>query len=343
MGPKTDVVALLADLEAAPWNHDFYDTLRRLECAFPERPRWGLSRVPAEDAIRLGQEPSLTFAPAPLAALIPADDTRPPVLLVHVFGLLGPNGPLPIHLTEYIRERQRHAQDRATARFLDVLQHRFLSLFYRAWAQAQPHVNHDRRDDDRFRVYVGAFAGIAPEFLRRRDSVDDMAKLFHAGALLRPARNVEGLQSILRHFFRVPVRVIEFVGHWMALGDRERTKLGAAGASLGAGAVLGEAVWDRQHKFRLEIGPLTRDRYEALLPGGRDLQTLVDWVRMYLCFELEWDVRLVLSRAEVPPLALGRSGRLGWTTWLGRRPDRDADDLCLNAEAFHTRAGVRAA
>ena len=74
---------------------------------------------------------------------------------------------------------------------------------------------------------------------------------------------------------------------------------------------------------------------------------LVDWVRTYLSFELEWDVRLMLRENEVPPLALGRSGRLGWTSWLGHRPaGTDADDLCLDAEAFVDRSthrtGVRA-
>ena len=61
-----------------------------------------------------------------------------------LFGLLGPNGPLPLHLTEYARERLRHAGDPTLSRFLDIFHHRFLALFYRAWAQAQPHVNRDR-------------------------------------------------------------------------------------------------------------------------------------------------------------------------------------------------------
>jgi type VI secretion system protein ImpH len=104
---------------------------------------------------------------------------------------------------------------------------------------------------------------------------------------------------------------------------------------LGRGAVLGGRVWDRQHKFRIRLGPLTLARYEAFLPGGSMLRQLVDWVRLYVNFELAWDVRLVLDRREVPALVLGRGARLGWTTWVGRRPaDSDADDLCLNAEAF---------
>jgi type VI secretion system protein ImpH len=70
---------------------------------------------------------------------------------------------------------------------------------------------------------------------------------------------------------------------------------------------------------------------------------------LYLSFELDWYVRLVLERTEVPKLTLGGGQRLGWTTWLGqRRAAGAADDLCLDAEALadpmgHAPAGERAA
>ena len=251
-----------------------------------------------------------------------------------MFGLFGPNGPLPIHITEYARERLRHADDPTLCRFLDVFHHRFLALFYRAWAQAQPAVNHDRPADDRFTVYVGAFLGMAPATLRDRDALPDLGKLFHVGALIRHVRNAEGLTHILQHFFRVPIRIEEFVGHWMSLSARERTCLSVEGAALGSGAVLGRRVWDRQHKFRIHLGPLTLEQYERFLPGGTSIRKMVDWVRMYLCFELDWDVRLALKTTEVPRLMLDGRQRLGWTTWIGRRPsETDADDLCIDAEA----------
>jgi type VI secretion system protein ImpH len=148
-------------------------------------------------------------------------------------------------------------------------------------------------------------------------------------------RNVEGLIHILQHYFRVPVRIEEFVGHWLTLSAGERTRLSVEGALLGSGAVLGSHVWDRQHKFRIHLGPLTLDQYESFLPGGAPLRKLVDWVRLYLCFELDWDVRLLLKQQEVPSLTLGGRQRLGWTTWLGRRQqDTHAGDLLLDAEAF---------
>ena len=342
MGRETDALAFFAELQAAPYQYDFYQTLRRLECLYDEKPRWGQALRPVDEPVRLGQDPDLSFAPAPLASF-EARDGRTPRLQVRLFGLFGPNGPLPIHLTEYARERLHHAGDPTFSRFLDIFHHRFLALFYRAWAQAQPHVNRDRPSDDRFTSYVGAFLGMAPAAFRDRDALPDLAKFFHVGSLIRQVRNVEGLTHVLQHFFRVPVRIEEFVGHWLSLSAGERTTLSSERAVLGSGAVLGSRVWDRQHKFRIHLGPLTLEQYESFLPGGVPLRKLVDWVRLYLCFELDWDVRLILKRHEVPPLKLGAGRRLGWTTWLGqRRAATPADDLCLDAEAFVSN-GVRAA
>jgi type VI secretion system protein ImpH len=343
-GRETDAVTFLQSLADAPYRFDFYQTLRRLECLHADKPRWGAALRPVDEPIRLGQDPDLSFAPAPLASFETGRDGAPPRLQVHLFGLLGPNGPLPVHITEYARERLRHVGDPTLSRFLDLFHHRFLELFYRAWAQAQPHVNRDRPGDDRFASYMGAFIGVSPRAFRDRDRLPDLARFFHVGALMRHVRNAEGLGGVLAHFFRVPVAIEEFVGHTLELGERERTRLGREGAMLGVASVAGSRVWDRQHKFRVHVGPLTLKQYESFLPGGATLEKLVDWVRFYHCFEFQWDVRLSLQKQEVPPVKLGAAGRLGWTTWLGtRHADSDADDLCLDAEAYVDQRGARAA
>jgi type VI secretion system protein ImpH len=352
LGHETDALSFLMDLAREPYRYDFYQTLRRLECLYDDKPRWGAALRPVDEPVRLGQDPDVAFAPAPLASLEFGPDGAPPRLQVRLFGLLGPNGPMPIHITEYARHRLRHAGDPTLSRFLDLFHHRFLALFYRAWAQAQPHVNRDRPEHDRFLVYVGSFVGMAPQSLRHRDTVPDLARLFHAGTLVRQVRNAEGLAAIIRQFFRVPAAIEEFVGHWLRLAAPERSYLRRDGASLGSGAVLGARVWDHQSKFRIHLGPLTLAQYQSFLPStpahhpgaarsGALLRKLVDWVRFYLCFELDWDVRLTLQRAEVPPLKLGLGGQLGWTTWLGtRRATTDAADLCLDGEQFVREAGV---
>lgn len=338
MGHETDALTFLTALSQEPYRYDFYQTLRRLECLYRDKPRWGTALRPVDEPVRLGQEPDLAFAPAPLASLEFGREGAPPRLHVRLFGLLGPNGPLPIHLTEYTRHRLRQANDPTLSRFLDLLHHRFIALFYRAWAQAQPHVNRDRAGQDRYRSYIGTFVGIAPQALRDRDAVPDLARLFHAGTLVRQVRNAEGLSAVLRQFFGVAARVEEFVGHWLRLAPGDRTRLGRSGGRLGEAAVAGGRVWDHQSKFRIHLGPLTLSQYQSFLPRTADgsasaLEELVDWVRFYLCFELDWDVRLHLRRDEVPPLMLGRVGRLGWTSWLGtRHATADAADLVLDPE-----------
>ena len=335
LGRETDALTFFSALAKAPSAFDFYQTMRRLECLYRDKPRWGRALRPIDEPVRLGQEPDLAFASSSLASFHADPDGGTPRLTVLLFGMLGPNGALPIHITEYARERLRHANDPTLCRFLDLFHQRFLALFYRAWAQAQPHVNRDRPGEDRFAWYIGAFVGTAPAAFRERDSLPDLAKFFHVGAFARHVRNADGLAAIVQHFFRVPARVEQFVASWLSLSPTERTYLAREGATLASGAVLGSRVWDRQHKFRIRIGPLTAVQYNAFLPGGARLGQLVDWVRLYLCFELNWDVRLILGAGDVPALRLGAGSRLGWTTWLGSRQTRqDADDLCLNAEAF---------
>ncbi len=328
-------VATHAALEARPYAFGFFRALRLLECAHPDRPRLGRSKRPADDPVRLGQEPTLAFAPATLAAFRPGGGGVPR-LLVYFLGLFGPNGPLPLHLTEYARDRARNADDPTFERFVDLFHHRLLSLFYRAWADAEPTVHRDRPDEDRFATYVGALFGMGMPSVRGRDALPDAARLYHAGHLACPTRHPSGLKSMISDYFRLPVRVEEFVGQWIALPESGLTRLGGARetARLGDGVTVGGRVWECQQKFRIVLGPLSLEDYRRLLPGGRSLERLTAMVRGYAGDELDWDVRLILRREDAPSMCLGRQGRLGWTTWMGGgRRESDPGDLLLSAQA----------
>src|SRR5690606_13407548 len=107
----SDRLTLYRELQESPYSFDFFHALRRVECANPDKARIGRSVKPADDAIRLGQEPSMAFAPSTLTAFQLNEDL-PPRLDVLFFGVFGPNGPLPLHLTEYARDRMRNHADR---------------------------------------------------------------------------------------------------------------------------------------------------------------------------------------------------------------------------------------
>jgi type VI secretion system protein ImpH len=332
---ETDPLTLFDRVAAKPYAFDFYYVLRRLEAENRKLPRLGEAARPADEPVRLGQEPLLDFAPAPLSGVRPARNGRPPVIEVRFLGLLGPNGPLPLHLTEYARERLLNRGDATLARFLDLINHRFLLLFYRAWAQAQPVASLDRPGDDRFGKYVGSLFGLGFEATRSRDAAEDEIKLHHSGTLARQVRNADGLRAMLSHYFRLPIRVEEFVGRWLRLPEDDHTQLGRGNASaqIGGGAVLGRSVWDGQSHIRLHVRALTLRDYEDFLPGGRAAAQLVALLRTYLGWELRWDARVSLAGSEIPPTRLGKKGRLGWTTWLAGGPRAtDAHDLLLDYE-----------
>lgn len=336
----SNVVTLLHRLKDEANRFDFFQAVRLLECAYPGLPRVGSSLRPRDDAVRFGQEPELLFFPTTLRSFAVSDDA-PAKLVVNFFGLLGPNGPMPTHLTEYVRDRTRNANDPTFARFLDVFHHRMVSLFYRGWASAQPTVSLDRDNGDRFSVYVGSTFGLAEPSLRGRDTIPDFAKLHFAGVLSGPTRHAAGLRLILANFFHLPVAVIENVGHWIDLPPHSRSRLGARseGGALGVGTILGARTWDRQHKFRVVFGPLSMTDYLRFLPGGPSLSRLVDWIRNYLLDPLEWDVNLQLRRRDVPLLKLGRNQRLGYTSWLLSRPAiGDARQLVLKPVGPNGRA-----
>lgn len=332
--PSSRFADFLQDIAEKPHCFDLFYSLRQIDALNPQYPKIGKASLPSHEAIRFGQEPSLIFAPTTIASYRQKAE-KYSCLKVFSFGLFGPNGPLPLHLTEYARERLYHANDSTFSDFADLFHHRLISLFYRAWADTQPTVSMDRPGDDRFTMYVSALANLGQPALRNRDLVPDHAKLHNIAHLVRPSRNPAGLLHALSQYFQAPVALAEYEGHWLKLAPDQLTVVGqkSVNSQLGVGAIVGTSVWDRQSKFRLRIGPLSLLAYQAFLPGQSDYQVLIDWVRNYIGFEFEWDVVLVLHRKIVQKTRLGGDQQLGLTSWLGTyRKPTDADDLCLNPE-----------
>lgn len=329
--------AWLREVTAAAYKFDFYQAMRRIASAHPQLPPLGQALRPVDEPVRVAQPAELDFAPASLHSL-QRHAGAPPRLMQRVFGLLGPNGALPLHITEYARERAMHHGDATLQRFLDMLTHRFALLFYRAWAEAQPTVSLDRKGNKTTFNRIGALVGLGLPSLQDRDALADSSKLHFAGRLSRQTRDADGLLAWCRLEFQVPVVIEQWCGHRMPLAKAERSRLGhRSGALLGRGAVLGSSVWDVQHKFRIVLGPLSLDQYRRFLPGGADLGKLRAMVRNWVGIEFAWDLKLRLLHDEVPQAKLGARGTaMGRSVWLGhyRRP-KHADGLCIDVERLH--------
>lgn len=330
---KLSLETLRSELAADPYRFDFFQSVRLLEAASEDLPRVGSSLSLTADMIRFCQSASLSFAPSTIEKFEPRVG-RASRMTVHFLGLLGPNGPLPAHITEYARDRQLNHQDPTLVEFLNVFVHRFLSLFYRAWAVNQKAADFDRPAESNFARYIGSMFGLGVETLQNRENVSDTAKLYFSGRLAPANRNAEGLAAILSDYFQMPVLVDPFVGRWIDLPEESQLRLGESpmSGSLGQTTCVGSRIWDCQLGFRLRFGPMTLSQLQALLPETASFQRLKTWVKFYIGEEFFWDVQLVLKASEVPRTTLGGGTRLGWTSWLRDLPfPHDADSVILRA------------
>ncbi len=340
-GASPAYLNLLEDASSAPERYDFYQLLRRLEAARSDLPRLGRAGTPRDEPVRGGQPPSTEFAPATVTQFGLSGGHSVPRLNVAFFGLLGPQGPMPAHITELAHSRANHHADPAMARFFDLFNHRMLLFFYRAWADARAAVGRDRPNADDFARRLGTLSGRGgPEF-SRRDAMNDDAKGYFTGHLAAQTRRPSALRATLRELLRLPIELLDFVPRWLELPPNGCGKLGRENgfSVLGRSAILGGRVFDVQSSIRIVAGPLSLEQYETLLPSGRRLETLAAITDNLLGIEIEWDVNLRLKASEIPALGLDGTCALGWTTWLPTSKERnemDVGDLVLKRRLRHT-------
>lgn len=325
-------MSYVSDLQAEPWRFDFYTVLRRLERTFPDKPRIGDSATVREEYALLGQDTYMDFPASNLvrAERTPQNQFR---LFVKFLGLLGPQGALPLATTEEVYGWVVMRDD-AFPRFLDVLHHRFLQLFFRAWADSRPIAQHDRPSTDRFIAYLGSTFGIGSAPYRNLDSVPDAAKLGYAGILSSQTHSASRLRSAIAGLFSVEVEIEEFVGSYLPFEPADRTGIGARNSTLGVDLLMGASVFTVQDKFRIRIYTKTLKQYVEFLPSGGRCAPLADLIFFYVGEQLDYEVELALPAGEVVPARLSQFGQLGYTSWMS--PNWAKTDQAYRCDArFH--------
>jgi len=325
-------VSLIDDIGKEPWRFDFYSVLRRIERSYADRPRIGDSASLRDEYIALGQDPYMDF-PASNLSKFERSATGRFQILVKFLGLLGPQGALPLATTEEAYSWSLMRDD-AFPRFLDIINHRFLQLFFRAWSDARPIGQHDRPDADRFVTYIGAMIGIGSGPFQDLDSVPDAAKMAFAGLMAPASKGASRLRSLVGGLFGVEVEVDEFVGSRLVFEESERTHIGRNNCGLGTDLLIGGSVFSVQDKFRIRIFVKSMAEYVTYLPTGGRCEPLADLVFFYIGEQLEWEVELAVPAGAIEPVRLSKFGQLGWTSWMA--PNWSQTDRAYRCDArFH--------
>lgn len=330
-------MTFLERLARRAYRFEFHATMRRLEALYPHLPRLGEAARPCDEPVRVEQEATLGFAPSEVAGFKLGEEGQPNQLTVGFLGLMGPNGPLPLHITEYARQRIRHVGDRTLTAFINLFNHRMLLLFHRAWSQVEPTVMQDRPNARRFETYLGSLMGIGLSAFQDRGAVPDRAMLQYVGWFANPVRSAEGLRAIVSDYFEVPVVIEEFQGEWLELPEESRLQLGGPPevCALGRGTVLGRRAYAVQSRFRVVLGPLSANKYARFLPGGSALPQLKDLVRAYAGDEFAWDLRLKLCEDASSQIRLGGNQQLSYNARLGKKTT--ATDVVIDPSTHSSR------
>jgi type VI secretion system protein ImpH len=318
----------------------FFQAVRLLHWIYPQGrtfSRWGAPSPPGKEVVRFHSRTALSFAPSEVAS-VRAADGGPAHLTVAFMGLAGNAGVLPMFYNEYVIQRLE-AKDPALAAFLDIFNHRFLSLFYLAWEKHHPWAdprNAITGGQLKFRQYLFDLIGMGTGGLRNRLRHPDSALLQYAGLLAQRPRSAAALEGILRDYFGLPIAVRQFQGRWVSLAEEHRSYLHTEGAhnKLGEGTIAGDALWVTQTGFRIRVGPLSWRRFRSFLAGQPALKRLCDLARFFVDGKLTFDVQLVLAANEVPRCRLGgdepQTASLGVAAWLiTDRTTWDRDDTVL--------------
>ena len=337
VNPDLAVSEVEEKLRREPFSFDFFQAVRLLEKVLPQRTSVGKFAHPATEVARFAAHPSLAFPASQIQGMEwPADG--PVEMTVNFMGLTGPQGVLPNPYTSLIIERLR-ASDTTLRDFLDIFNHRIISLFYRAWRKYRFDVACEHGERDLFSRHLLSLLGLGTEGMRDRQAVSDDALIYYAGLLGQRPRSAQALQQILSDYFEVPVAIEQFAGGWYRLDPETQCRLEGNNESgeLGLGAVVGDEVWNEQSKVRIVLGPLSLERYADFLPYGRSFETLGGWVRFFSNDEWDFEVKLILEREQVPACTLGAEGvsgpQLGWVSWVKSVPfNRNPDDTVLAVE-----------
>ncbi len=311
---------------------EFFQVVRLLENYHREAPAVGGSGALENEMVRFRPNSGLGFPPGDVDRM---EKTTAPNgralwrVTQNFMGLYGVNTPLPPHLAEMIA--QSYVDDDPLRDFMDIFDHRLISLYYRSWKKHRVAQVMDGRGGDAMTMALCAMLGQAGGMPREDWVVAPERLIRYAGLLAGAARPADGLCALVADYFGLgqqgQVRLTPFLPRRVRLAPGETNRLGAPGQMnrLGDSLVLGESINDLSGQFRLILGPLDFLAFQRLQPGQPAFADLVFLVRLYTRQMIDFELEILLEAGGAETMWLSSDVKLhplGRFSWIGQpRPE----------------------
>ncbi|USD67517.1 type VI secretion system baseplate subunit TssG [Vibrio sp. SCSIO 43136] len=290
----------------------------------------GTDALPGQESIRFKVPQHLGFPGAVLERIDqPSSSSKHYQVYINSFGLTGPSGVLPRHYSEWVIERCKQ-KDHAIRDFLDIFNHRLISLYHRSWEKYQFSVQY------RYRLHLKHNDPISKLLFNQVGAKDDTI-VFLGGLFANPVRSAQGLKQVLTTLSEVETRINERVGRWLPVDPNEQTRLvnshfnNEGFSQLGISAMLGQRVWDIGSSIEIELHTKTAQDVARLMPGTPLLSLLHRVANQYIPIHIKASWKLYARYLDLPIAQLGSGSLpLGQGCALSRG-SRDAHEtVCIN-------------
>jgi len=288
---------------------DFFEFIR---CLDQETDAVGKSYLGVQESVRFGQVPYLFFPMTSIAGITEKKDLVQ--VMVFFMGLLGPCGPMPLEFTQILYQRAHNDYDLAPSRFLDIIHHKFIGLFYRAWQYNEQTAQADHPEHDLILSMIDAIAGGR---VSTPEEIPTEIENYNADLFSFNVKSAAGLETLLRRNLHLPMRIIPHLLSRLRLEKEYRCVPGKAGcAELGVSMQLGYSGWSKTSKFLISTDVLAYQDSLPLMPGAKGFQLLTRLVSRYLDRPMDFDLEINLQKEKLPDPCLDGSLQLGRGIWL---------------------------
>lgn len=276
------------------------------------------------ESVRIKPSLSLAFPASDVESIQEVGDPDEPRFLItaNFLGLYGSASPLPTFYTEDLIDEA--AEDESVSRdFIDILNQRLFTLLFECWGKYRQSMQIVEQKSSAHIGRLFCLLGLGEKTLRE-DIPEAHRLLRYIGLFTQFPRSAVGLKSLLADAFGGScVEVIPCVEHTARIPQDQTLRLGQSGCRLGHDAYLGDELPDRMGKFRIRLGPLSRDDFKRFSPGTEDFNRLTFLTDFYFVEPLKYDVELILAENQALTVCLGDPKRatLGLDGWVFSTPE----------------------
>ena len=347
---RHEISPLIQKVISSPWRFDFFQLVKLLENDTNASNEVGDFTPAIHEFVKFRSNPQLTFEPAPINSVLFAAEKNKQenkkhqaplqyLLEVNFWGLNGSAGTLPFHYSELITQRVRK-NDYALRDFVDIFNHRSLSLFYKAWQKHRPWLQQSSKEDivskykiDRHQALLQGLIGLSDTHNASFNKFEG-AWLNYSGFAASRICNASSLKHAINHHFGLSVRLNQFKGQWEHMPADVRTRLSDRKSNgtnniLGVSALLGARCWNAQNRFEVEIIEIEYKQFMTFAPGSEKLKALYALIKFKVGTELDFDLTLNVQRNRLKPASFkhGQLPQLGWNSRLESSSNKLSNDI----------------